>query len=328
MIPEELLKLSGGYWSSCALHAGVKLDLFTHLAEKPATAGELSRAIGCDRRGATMLLDALASLELLEKTGDSYGTTPFSADYLSRKSERYLGHIILHHHHLMEGWSRLDEAVRSGAPTWAGPSRSRDETVRESFLMGMFNMANQAAPRIVSAIDLSNRRRLLDLGGGPGTYAIHFCRQNPLLQAVVYDLPTTRRFAEQAVESAGLSERITFSAGDITTDPVGGGFDVLWISQLLHGEGPESAARIVKKGVQALLPGSLVLVQEFILDDSRTAPLFPALFSLNMLINTAEGQSYSQEELVGMLTQAGVTGIRRLQLDLPSGAGIMVGVVG
>ena len=328
MTPAELLKLSGAYWSSCALHAGVKLDLFTQLAEAPATAGEIGNATGCDLRGTTMLLDALTGLELLAKQGEHYETTPFSADYLSKKSERYLGHIILHHHHLMDGWTRLDQAVRNGRPTWSGPSHNQDDSVRESFLMGMFNMANQSAPLIVPAIDLSARKRLLDLGGGPGTYAIHFCRHNPQLRAVVFDLPSTRPIAERTVASAGLSERISFEAGDITSDPMAGGFDVLWVSQLLHGEGPASAAAILKKGVQALLPGGLVLVQEFILEDSRTAPLFPALFSLNMLVNTTEGQSYSQGELSRMLAEAGVRDIRRLGLELPSGAGVMAGVAG
>ncbi len=328
MTPAELLKLSGSYWSSCALHAGVKLDLFTRLAEGPATAGELSRATGCDRRGTAMLLDALTSLELLEKKGDSYATTPFSSEYLSTASEAYLGHIILHHHHLMEGWSRLDQAVRNGTPTWSGPSRNRDDGIRESFLMGMRNMATQAAPLIVPAIDLSARKRLLDLGGGPGTYAIHFCRHNPRLQAVILDLPSTRPVAERSVAEAGLGERVSFVAGDITRDPIDGGFDVLWVSQLLHGEGPAVAARIIDKGVRALLPGGLVLVQEFILDDNRAAPLFPALFSLNMLVNTPEGQSYSQAELAGMMAEAGVRDIRRLPLELPSGAGIMAGIAG
>jgi len=328
MTPAELLKLSGGYWSSCALHAGVSLDLFSHLTEEPRTAVEIARIIGGDQRGVAMLLNALAALELLEKNNNNYCATPFSTEYLSKKSERYLGHIILHHHHLMTGWNRLDEAVRNGVPVEVSSSRVDDETIREHFQMGMFNMATQNAPTVVSAIDLSGRRRLLDLGGGPGTYAIHFCQHNPELQAVIYDLPTTRQFAERTVERFGLSERISFASGDIISDPIGSGFDVVWISQLLHSEGPQSAADVLKKAAQALEPGGLMLVQEFILDDSRTAPVFPALFSLNMLINTAAGQSYSQGELTDMMARAGVKEIKRLEVELPSGAGIMTGIVG
>lgn len=328
MTPSELLQLSGGYWSICALHAAVKLDVFTQLAERDMTVREISLLTVSDQRGMAMLLDALAALGLLQKTGDTYSAPPPILNCLSRKSDNYLGYIILHHHQLMAGWNQLDEAVKIGAPSGARSSHSNDAATRENFLMGMFNLASLAAPLIVPTIDLGGRRKLLDLGGGPGTYAIHFCRHNSELEAVIYDLPTTRQFAEQTVDRFQLSGRITFSAGDIITDDIGSGFDVVWISQLLHSEGPQGAEIILEKAVQALVPGGLVLVQEFILDDTRSAPLFPALFSLNMLIGTTDGQAYSQGELTGMMTHAGIREVRRLTLDLPNGAGIMAGIVG
>lgn len=272
-----------------------------------------------------MLLNALAAMGLLEKKAGTFTNSPFATEYLSKKSDNYLGYIIMHHHHLMTGWNRLDQAVKSGEAVRENSSLTDSETDRESFLMGMFNMASLSAPLIVPNIDLSSRRRLLDLGGGPGTYAIHFCRHNPELQAVIYDLPTTRRFAEQTVDRFNLSDRISFESGDIISDDVGSGYDVVFISQLLHSEGPEGASVMLKKAVHALVQGGLVIVQEFILDDNRSAPLFPALFSLNMLIGTREGQSYSQGELAQMMSEAGLTDIKRLKLELPNGAGVMTG---
>lgn len=327
MTPSELLQLSGGYWSVSALHAAVKLDVFTQLAEGDLPAREVARLTASDQRGMEMLLDALAALGLLRKTADIYSAPPTILKFLSRTSDNYLGYIILHHHHLMAGWNRLDEAVKTGAPSGTSSAHADEESTRENFLMGMFNLASLSAPKIVPAIDLSERRRLLDLGGGPGTYAIHFCLHNPGLEAVIFDLPTTRRFAEQTVERFQLDGRISFAAGDIITDDIGSGFDVVWISQLLHSEGPQGAALMLEKAVRALVPGGLVLVQEFILDDTRAAPPFPALFSLNMLIGTSSGQSYSQGELTRMMTRAGVRDITRLALDLPNGAGIMAGYV-
>ena len=82
--------------------------------------------------------------------------------------------------------------MQSGAPIRERFSPADDADARESFLLGMFNLASQLAPRLAREIDLSGRQRLLDLGGGPGTYAIHFCRQYPDLVAAVYDLPTSR----------------------------------------------------------------------------------------------------------------------------------------
>jgi hypothetical protein len=323
----ELLKLSGSYWNSCTLHAGVKLDIFTQLADTSLTAGELARIISADERGLKMLLNALAAMELLQTENGSFRSSPLSITYLSRKSDSYMGHIIMHHHHLVDGWSRLDEAVMNGAPVRKRSSHEADDNELESFLMGMFNLASLLAPGVAAEIDLHGRHKLLDLAGGPGTYAIHFCLRNPELTATIFDLPTTRPFAEQTVRKFGLSERIAFAEGDITGDDPGAGYDVVWISHLLHSESPESSAAIVAKAAGAMKAGGLLLIQEFILDDSRSAPLHPALFSLNMLIGTPAGQAYSQEELAGMMADAGLINIRRLSLDLPNGAGVIAGEV-
>lgn len=323
----DLLQLSGGYWGACALHAGVKLDVFTPLAEGPLSASELADLLRSDRRGLNMLLNALSAMDLLEKKEERYSATVFSAKYLAKGSQYYMGYIIQHHHHLMESWSHLDEGVKTGQPIRQRDSHVNNETARESFEMGMFNLAMQIAPRIVADIDLKGRRRLLDLGGGPGTYAIHFCMQNPQLEAVVYDLPTTRRFAEQTIDRFNLADRIVFEDGDFISQEVKRRFDVAWLSHILHGEGPEGCAVVLSKAVAALEPGGVLMVQEFILEDTGDKPLFPALFSLNMLLGTQTGQAYTQGELISMISSAGLVDVRRIPLELPNGAGVIAGRV-
>jgi SAM-dependent methyltransferase len=321
----DLLQLSGGYWSACALHAGVKLDIFSVLDGTLRTAEEVALLRNTHPRSTAMLLDALTSLALLEKRGNTYVSTLFASDHLSRTSPAYMGHIIMHHHHLMAGWSRLHESVQSGGPIMERVAHGDDETVRESFLMGMFNLASQLAPRVAKTIDLSGSRRLLDLGGGPGTYAIHFCLANPELSATVYDLPTTQKFAEGTIARFELSQRIAFTAGDYQVDPVPTGFDAAWLSHILHADGPSACAELLRKAVSALNPGGILMVQEFILDNAKDGPQFPALFSLNMLLGTEAGQSYSESELAVMMTKAGLSDVHRLTLDLPNGAGVMSG---
>ena len=323
--PAELLKLSGSYWSTCALHAGVKLDLFTALAERDRSAAELADELSLDQRALAMLLDALCALELLIKEGDRYRAVPAAAQFLSRTAPGYLGHIIRHHHHLMQSWNHLDQAVATGRPVRHRVSHEPTEAERESFLLGMFNLAMLSAPQVTAHIDLSGRRRLLDLGGGPGTWAIHFCQCNPELSAVIFDLPTTRPFAAQTLKRFAMEERIRFVAGDFLADPLPGPFDVAWLSQVLHGEGPDGCALMLQKVVSALEPGGLLLVQEFVLDADRAAPVFPALFSLNMLLGTPQGQAYSELELVALLEQAGLEQVERLPFDLPNGVGILQG---
>lgn len=323
--PPELLKMSGNYWSACALHAGVKLDLFGPLSVRAMVCHDLADQLALDSRALAMLLDALVALGLVEKTGDEYRASEFSAKYLSSDSENYLGHIVQHHHHLVSSWARLDEAIQTGEPVRDRISHELAGKERESFLLGMFNLAMMLAPHIVPQIDLSGRRHLLDLGGGPGTYAIHFCMTNAQLQATVYDLPETKDLAEQTIAQFNLSDRVAFIAGDFQVDPVYGQFDVAWLSHVLHGEDESGCALMLRKTVDALEPGGVLLVQEFVLDDSRDGPLFPALFSLNMLLGTPSGKAYSGREIKLLLEGAGLVDVERLPITLPNGAGILSG---
>jgi SAM-dependent methyltransferase len=324
--PGKLLEISGAYWQSCALHAAVKLDVFSHLEGGPLDAAQMAERIGAERRAVAMLLNAMAAMGLLEKAGDVFANTGTASRFLVRKAPGYLGHMILHHHHLAASWTQLDQAVRSGAPVRARASFG-DPAVREAFLMGMFNNAMLLAPSVVAAVDLADRRRLLDLGGGPGTYAIHFCQANPRLRATVFDLPATYPFAERTIARFALADRIEFVGGDHHNDPLPGGFDAAWLSHVLHGERPETAARIVAKAAKALEPGGLLLIHDFILDDGGDGPLYPALFSLNMLLGTDGGQSYTDGEIRRMMAAAGCRDIRRLAFRGPTESGIICATV-
>ncbi len=322
--PGKLLEVSGAYWQTCTLHAAVKLDLFTELGGLSLDARQVAEGKELDPRAAAMLLDALAAMGLLIKSDKKYANTPASLTFLSKDASDYVGHMILHHHHLVESWSRLDESVKSGKPVRTRTSFSDGER-RESFLMGMYNNAMLLAPQIVPQIDLSGRRHLLDMGGGPGTYAIHFCRHNPGLTATVFDLPTTRPFAEKTIASFGLEDRIDFQPGSYIEEPVPGAYDAAWLSHILHGEGPRTCRMLIEKAAAALKPGGLIMIHEFILDDTRDRPLFPALFSLNMLLGTDSGQAYSRGEIRKMLEDAGISDIQRHPFRGPTDSGIIFG---
>ena len=324
MNPAELLEISGYFWKTCVLHAAVKLDVFTVIGDQQITAEQITQKLDGSQRGVSRMLDALAAMDLLVKTDGKYANTASTKTFLSKDSAKYMGHIVMHHHFLMESWSQLDQAVLTGSPVRTRASFSNEKR-RESFLMGMFNMAMGMAPKIVPLIDLSESRHLLDLGGGPGTYAVHFCMNNPHLNATVYDLPTTRPYAEKTIKQFKLSDRIQFVEGNYLSDPVEGHYDAIWMSHILHSEGPDDCRKIIHKAVSALAPGGIILIHDFILNDSMDGPLFPALFSLNMLLGTDSGQSYSEEQIFEMLTAAGVKDICRIAIQSPNDSGLVMG---
>ncbi len=323
--PGKLLEISGYYWQTCTLHAAVKLNVFTIIGENQMTSAEIAGRIIADEDAITRLLNALCAMDLLCKKEEKFANTSASLSFLCKNSPAYLGYMIMHHHHLVESWSRLDESVRTGKPARSSVVHGDEET-RESFLMGMFNMAMNLAPRLVPVIDLSGRHHLLDMGGGPGTYAIHFCLANPRLRATVFDLPGTEPFARKTIAKFGLSERIDFVPGNYLEDEITGKYDAIWLSHILHGEGPDACRMMVRKAADALEPDGMILIHEFILRNSADGPLFPALFSLNMLLGTSGGRAYTEKQISEILDDAGIKDIHRIAAETPNDSGIIAGM--
>jgi predicted O-methyltransferase YrrM len=323
--PGMLLETSGAYWQGCTLQAAVRLGIFTALADGALSADKVAAALQSDARATGLMLNALAAMDLIVKEDNLYRNSDPAKNLLVAGSPRYMGHIILHHHHILDGWAQLDQAVKTGDSI---ERRSYGEEVeRESFLMGMFNMAMGNAPEIAAQIDLTDCSRLLDLGGGPGTYAIHFCLANPELKAVVFDRPTTEPFAEKTAEKFGMTDRIEFIGGDFTVDSITGGpYDAAWLSHILHSNSTKQCQEIINKTMAAMQPGGTIIIHDFILDNSKDGPQFPALFSLNMLLANTGGRSYSEEEIAGMLTEGGVEAITRHPFRAPNDSSILYGI--
>lgn len=324
--PGQLLSTSSSYWQGCTLQSAVRLKIFSILAKQGMSGEDVAAEMASDIPATIMMLDALSAMGLLLKDDEQYRNCPEAEKYLVESSPDYMGHIILHHHHLLDGWAQLDTVIQTGKPA---QRRSFGPGVeRESFIMGMFNLAMQIAPQIAEQIDLTGKSRLLDLGGGPGTYAIHFCKANPDLKAVIFDRPTTEIFARQTVSTFGLSERIIFEAGDFNSDPITGGlYDVAWLSHILHSNSIQQCQGIIENCVGKMQKNGMILIHDFILDDSKDGPEFPALFSLNMLLGGTGGRSYSQEEIYTMLRAAGVRKLERHSFRAKNDSSIIYGIV-
>lgn len=328
----EILKFSNVHWEPLALQAAVQLGLFTALdamtqPEESLAVSTLAEKIDCDPRALGMLCSALIALGFLAQTDQGLLLPDYSRRYLSSHSKHYLGFIISHHAHLLKAWGGLADSVMSGKAQPVDTGDFRDEEEREAFLMGMFNIGTHQAEIVAAKLPLGGRERLLDVGGGPGTYATYFCLANAHLQATIFDRPTTKPFATKVVNQYDLSERIDFVSGDFINDPLPKGYDVAWLSQVLHGETPDNAAKLIKNAARSLNPQGLLVVQEFVLEDDKTGPPHSALFGLNMLVCTEGGQAYTWSEISQMMTGAGATSIKRLEVNLPEGCGILVGTM-
>ncbi|MDR1296694.1 MAG: methyltransferase domain-containing protein [Deltaproteobacteria bacterium] len=327
--PRGVMAMSRDVWTFCALMAGARLNLFTSLDGAGKTVAELAAAVGGEPRATGMLATALVSVGLLKRNGDLLELTPEGAKYFSAKSPDYFGNMLVHQSHILPGWLRLDESVRTGKRVAsATAAESGDEVRRDAFLMAMHNGARLQARLVSEALAprLEGRGSLLDLGGGPGTYAAEFCGRHPGLRGTVFDLPGSEKVAGRVLKMLGLEDRVAFVPGDYRTAPLPEGHDFVWVSQVLHQEDPAQAAALIKKAAAALPGGGMLVVQEFLLDDALDGPPSSALFALNMLVNTPGGQAYTFGEMAGILQSAGLADVGRIPAKLPPGCSLMGGV--
>ena len=280
--------------------------IFDRLEGKGKTPLAVSKAISADGRATELLLHSLAAIGLLEKEGNKFKNAPVASEYLVKGKTGYQGDILSHNNGLWDSWSNLDTAVKTGKPQ----RRARDHS---SFILGMHNLALQKVGKVIGHISLKGVRRLLDLGGGPGTYSMAFSEKG--IEVDLFDFPETLKIARKLVREAHLEKSIRLLPGDFTKDKWAGNYDMVFISQILHAYGPDECISMLKKSNDALTPGGRVVVQEFYLEENRTSPAWGALFAINMLVNTPHGRSYTVKEITSWLKKTGFRDIGHKILD-------------
>lgn len=286
--------LNWGYRAARVLHVANTLSLFTILSEKPMSAEQICRTIKSDPEMMKKLLIACTSMGLLEQEGNQYKNTELAQTYLVRGRKLYQGDIIAHAATTWDFWSRLaDQVTLGGERVTINPDDHRN------FIMGMHNIAVAGRAKLfIDSVDLTGRKKLFDVGGGPGTYSIAACRRYPELKAVVFDLPETIVITKEIISKEGMQDVITVREGDWETDDFGEDNDVVLLSDVMHGPGSKAQMKL-KKAYDSLVCGGLIVIQEFLLNDRKTGPLIPALF--NVMVG-----AYSQAELFGVVEEAGL----------------------
>lgn len=319
--PEDVSRLASGFWASATLHAAVRTGVAARLAQEgPATADELASALGLDPRATRMLLIGMHALELAVKQGEAYALALGLDTLLDPDAPHSLSNMALHMSDLMPVWAQLAGSVRSGKPV-EQPEKTQDNgepAGRAHFYRAMRDISRQQATGTAARLGLASGQSLLDLAGGPGVYGLTFADETPGLMATVFDLPGAQPYFQEEAARHARGGEVRFIAGDYQKDDLGGPYDVVWLSQVLHGEGPQECRRLVAKAASALKPGGVLWVQEFVVDPEEPKHPWPALFSLNMLVNTEDGQGYTAEDICGFMQAAGLT---RCAFDGPTREG-------
>ncbi len=320
ILSDDLNELARAFMPSRVLLTALELDIFTAVADG-ASAEAVTQKIEASPRSTEMLLNALVGLKLIEKRDGMFFNSAASARFFTEGSRDNARGGLLHTANLWHRWSTLTDAVRAG--TCVAP-RVRDNKWANTFIAAMDRNAKERAGAVVKAIAPNGIRRVLDLGGGSGAYSIALARALPGLKAEILDTTEVVPLTNDYIRKAGLADRISTRVGDMLTDPLGDGYDLVLVMAICHMFSPDENRTLFERAFNALAPKGQIVVQDFILEPDKTAPRAAALFALNMLVGTTSGSTYSEPEYANWLRDTGFTNVHRVRL--PGPAGLMIAV--
>ncbi len=313
--PERFHSLAE-FWPTRLVLESVALNVYGELAERPLAAPELADRLGLEMRAATLFFDALAALELLHKKGERYVNCAAAKRYLVPGSADYVGHELIAAQDAWDVWGRLPAALRSGERQREDRVFEDDPEAARHLLLAIHRRAEPRAREMLDRgwLDLKARRRMLDLGGGVGTYSIVFCRAFPSLHCTLVDRPTAAALARAEISAADLEDRIEVVEGDFKAVELPPSFDVVWVSNVIHSRDATANLDLFRRVYGLLDPGGggEVIVHDFVMEEDRTRPAPGAVFSLHMLLNNGVGRSYTFGEIKGWLDAAGFKEVERI----------------
>lgn len=327
MNPVQLMTLAGSIEGTRAVQVAVHMGLFEALKAGPRTAKSVAQKMRSSLRGATLLLNAMVGLDLLKKNGSRFSLIPLSKKYLLKESPLSYATMIDFMENHYRGFADLDQAVRKGKKITKEDMFQNDPKMLEKFIGAMHDLSVVRGDAKILAkkiLKLKKYRNLLDIGGGPGTYSIDFCRANPNLKASVFDLPATLRVTRKLLKKNDDTKKVKMIKGDYTKGPLPKGFDVAFLSNIIHSENEKGNLKLTQKVYRALKPKGLIIIKDYLLNEALTHPSSGSLFSLTMLLFT-RGRGYSEKEIKGWLKKAGFKKIRRARTPNTMNSDLILG---
>lgn len=325
--PAAIIKLGTSFWGSKTLLSAVELGVFSELASAGALDGEtLRERVGLHPRSATDFFDALVALGMLEREGGRYANTPATEKFLDRAKHPYMGDIL----EMIRDygfWESLTESLRTGLPQNGVKVTSN---LYEMFYADPVKVAQRAhamtgasagrGSAVVAKFPWRDYNSVMDIGCAEGAVPIQIALAHEHITCGGFDLPPLEPIFHAFVAKWGLSERLSFTAGDFFTDPLPKA-DVLVIGDILHGLNLDEKRLLLHKAYDALPEGGTLIVYDAIIDDERRSNAYGLLQSLLMLITTPGGFGYTGADCRAWMRE---TGFRESYVEHLAGPDSMV----
>ena len=323
LTPERLQQLGFAYAPPLIISAAVNNKVFDTLDAGSKTVEQLKKETGGSARGLRAIMDALVGLELLKKDRHSrYSLTPESQAFLiSDKPGTLAGFFGSILPIMISRWVQLTDIVREGRPSVAVNQETEGTEFFSQLVETIVPMSYPGAQKLGDHLKVAKAKekvRVIDLAAGSGIWGIGVAQKSPQVRVTAVDwagmIPTTKRITQKF----GVRDRFDFIEGDLAEANFGSGYDVATLGHILHSEGEQRSRQLLKKTFRALRSGGTIAIAEWLVNDERTKPIPSLMFSVQMLVNTEKGDTFSFKEIKKWLEDAGFKKVRKLEAPGPS----------
>jgi SAM-dependent methyltransferase len=257
----------------------------------------------------------MVALALIERRDDRYQNGPVADTFLSGRTPADLRPFLRFWNRLSyPTWTKFEEAVRTGQ----GQTTMRlPEEEQRIFSEGV--EAIQAAPAraLPEVYDFSGHQRVLDVGGGTGSWLLAILQRYSHLKGTLFELPTAAAIARQRLGDDPVAKQAEVVEGDFFQDSLPQGHDAVLIANVIHLFSPEHNIELLRRAREGVADGARLLLADFWTDATHTEPTFAALMAGEFLVITGEGDVYSEEEARGWLENTGWQVMERTALAGP-----------
>ncbi len=320
--PEEIRALANSFQQSRILLSAIELGLFTTLDKQMLPSKEVAKKINADERATDRLMNALVALGFLRKVHGKFFNSENASQYLVKNKPEFMGGLF-HSLGLWNTWSSLTESVKAGTSAAERKPSPGGVDWLESFIGAMHYRGVKEAKITALMLDLSASKKMLDVGGGSGAFAMEFIKKNSSMSAVVFDLPNVIPITSRYVEQEKMDDKISYLSGDYLVDDFGGGYDLIFLSAIVHINSFDENNLLIKKCYNSLNTDGQIVIKDWVMNEDRTEPAGGAFFALNMLVGTERGDTYTETEMKNWFTNAGIKKIERKNTSF--GSSLMIG---
>ncbi|MDH3748021.1 MAG: acetylserotonin O-methyltransferase [Gammaproteobacteria bacterium] len=325
--PSRIIALSTAYWGSQVLLTANRLRVFDALANGPQSATALAEQLGLDGRMTALFMNACVGLGLCEKVDGRYLNARVSDVFLRAGSPASMQNSMSFMDDLYATWGDLEHALRSGQPAKAAVTYlGNDEEQTRHFVYSMHDRAMAIGQALPQVVDLTGRQRMLDVGGGPGTFSALLTRRYEGLRSDVLELDGVASVAEEILDDLGVGDRVAMIRGDYHTSDFGSGYDVVLMSGMFHRETAEACKRLIDQARDCLEPGGMLIVNDVFTDEGGTTPEFSALFGITMMLTAADGCVHADANVDAWMNAAGFVDTLRRPFPPPMPHRVVTGI--